>query len=357
MPNLQFSYPAISAQQSDAGRVFSFAASAAEILQFASIERVGRTAEGKLTGFQRPQVTSHIAEIQDYLAQPEAVLPNSIVVAFTRGVEVVSQDKGRAVLKILCDDGPPGYVVDGQQRLTALSKLPQKNFEVFVSAILCDSYEELRRQFILINSTRPLSKSLIHELLPSVDGLPDRLASRSLAAAMTEALNHRPDSSLRGQIQQHSTPKGVISDTAIQRVVMNSLSDGVLRDLRVSPTRLEPGFHMLSEYFGAVQDRFPKAWVNQKPTTSRLIHSAGIIAMGYVMEALHSRHGATTREEFRKRLAPLVDRAAWTEGSWHFADDEVVPWNALQNVPRHVSKLSHFLVAASKPRSKSARAA
>ena len=78
-------------------------------------------------------------------------------------------------------DGPSGLVVDGQQRLTALSQVG-RDFQVFVSALICKDEAELRRQFVLINNTRPLPKSLIYELLPTVDDLPARLSKRSQAA-------------------------------------------------------------------------------------------------------------------------------------------------------------------------------
>src|SRR3546814_12857585 len=97
-----------------------------------------------------------------------------------------------------------------------------KDFQVFVSAVVCADDAELRRQFVLINNTRPLPKSLIYELLPSVDGLPRRLYDRSLAAELTAQLNYQGDSSLNGLIHQHKNPAGIIRDTAIQKVIMNT---------------------------------------------------------------------------------------------------------------------------------------
>src|SRR3546814_2969926 len=64
-----------------------------------------------------------------------------------------------------------------------------------------------------------------------VDGLPRRLSDRSLAAELTAQLNYQGDSSLKGLIHQHTNPAGIIRDTAIQKVIMNSLGDGVMREL------------------------------------------------------------------------------------------------------------------------------
>jgi hypothetical protein len=86
----------------------------------------------------------------------------------------ISPNGGTATAQVEIDssDGTVGFVVDGQQRLSALDGLPDRDFEVFVSGILCENEEELRKQFILINNTRPLPKPLIYELLPTVNGLP-----------------------------------------------------------------------------------------------------------------------------------------------------------------------------------------
>lgn len=169
----QFKYHAISPKQSSFAKVFAFSATAKDIFQFASIDRIARDEDGKLQGFQRPQVANHIREIRAYLAKDNAILPNSVVVAFTDGIGISeSLVNGISELTINVGEKPNGLIVDGQQRLTALSQLPDKNFEVLVSCIVCPSEDELRRQFILINNTRPLPKSLIYELLPTVDGLP-----------------------------------------------------------------------------------------------------------------------------------------------------------------------------------------
>src|SRR3546814_12380537 len=100
-----------------------------------------------------------------------------------------------------------------------------KDFQVFVSAVVCADDAELRRQFVLINNTRPLPQSLIYELLPSVDGLPRRLSDRSLAAELTAPLNYQGASSLTGLIHRPPTPAGILSDTPTQQVIMNTLSD------------------------------------------------------------------------------------------------------------------------------------
>ena len=109
-------FPAVIADQSADHKVVTIAARASEVLQFASIDRVARDAQGELSGFQRPQVAAHIREIQDYLEKPDSVLPNAIVVAFTGDVALDEIGDGIGRLTIDVSKGKPGLVVDGQQR-------------------------------------------------------------------------------------------------------------------------------------------------------------------------------------------------------------------------------------------------
>ena len=54
---------------------------------FATISRIGRTEEHAIKGYQRPEVLSHIADIQQYLESSNPMIPNAIVVAFNRSVK------------------------------------------------------------------------------------------------------------------------------------------------------------------------------------------------------------------------------------------------------------------------------
>lgn len=334
-------YLAVCAQQSSEHKVLTFAAKAADVLRFASIDRIGRNAQGELRGFQRSQVAAHIREIRDYLEKPNAVLPNPIVVAFTDRVSIKQKTDGTAMLTIDVSEGAPGLVVDGQQRLSALSEL-DRDFQVFVSALICRDEAELRRQFVLVNNTRPLPKSLIYELLPTVDGLPPRLSRRATAAEITARLNFE-NTALKGYIKQHTCPEGIIADTAIQKIIMESLANGVMRELIRAPKGVSRCVRLVSAFFEGVKRTFPEAWHGHKPSSSRLLHGAGIQAMGDVLEVLAERGGARTINDFQEGLQCLRGKVAWTEGEWAF-DDEIRRWNALQNVNRDISLLKHYLV-------------
>ncbi len=341
---------AIAAKQSAHARVFTFAATAAEIIATCEITRAGRSSSGKLFGFQRPQVAGHIQEIQDYIKSPRAVLPNSIVVGFFSGAKTMALRNGLTELTISTANGKPGFVIDGQQRLTALLQSGREDFQLFVSCVLCENERDLRQQFILINNTRPLPKSLIYELLPGIKEPPKRLGSRGFASALTQRLNFDDSSSLKGTIVMHTNPDGVIRDTAIQKVIINSAEHGAIREHNNGTTRADFGFELVSNYFQAVKDVFPDAWHKHTPRTSRLVHGAGIVAMGYVMETIYSRSGTPSYRSFVKALEPLRKHVAWTSGKWRFPG-EVVKWDQIENTSRQVQKLTFHLVGLAKKHS------
>jgi len=97
----------------------------------------------------------------------------------------------------------------GNRRFTALSELRGREFRsTRVGIPVRDGGGTARRQFILVNNTRPLPKALVYELLPKVGDLPQRMSNRSQAALVTEALNYKRGSSLKGLDQAADQSKG-----------------------------------------------------------------------------------------------------------------------------------------------------
>lgn len=332
--------PILLLEQSQGTPVVVLSATAPQVHSIARVERADRREDGRIVGFQRPQIQAHIHEIQDYLDDDgDPILPNAIVLGFCGKAEV--QDGS---LVIDAADGAPGWVVDGQQRLTAATRSKRTEFPLLVSAFLCRDTAELHKQFILINSTRPLPRDLIYELMPGVEGLPPRLSDRTAAALLVEALNYREGSPMKGLIRQHTNRAGVIKDTIVQRVLMASLSDGALATWRDDTTQLlGPGYALVANFFSAVRHLFADDWEEQTPKTSRLVHGVGLVALGYVMDALVFDRDAHSRDDFVAGLMPLVGRTAWHQGDWEFSD-QVRRWNTLQNTSADYQLLAMHLV-------------
>src|SRR3546814_4264703 len=96
---------------------------------------------------------------------------------------------------------------------------------------------------------------------------------------------------------------------------MNSLGDGVIRELIRRNNGRDECCALVSEFYRAVQDVFRSEWKGHTPKTSRLVHGAGIVALGYVMEVLALLDGARRWEEFAKGLGCLPGRTAWASRS------------------------------------------
>ena len=350
MSKLEFS--CLVAKQAEGSTVVSFVANAEQISQIARITRVGRNENRELFGFQRSQIGNHINEIQEYLETDDAVLPNAIILAFTDGATFSPNDDGRTgTLSIEVREQKAGLIVDGQQRFSALRLLDSKNFEVFVSAIICRNEDELQKQFILINNTKPLPKELIYELLPTVDGLPPRLSARSFASSMTQDLNFQSGGVFEGLIKIHTNPNGVFTATALHKVIMNSKSNGALRDIYRS--KHDQGcLDLVNDFYSAVRVVFEDDWYKkddagrvvglQTPRSSRLVHSAGITALGHIMDAAFALRGAETVGQFIDVLNILKPGCAWSSGSWNF-QPHPKQWSEVQNTTRDIAQLREYL--------------
>jgi DGQHR domain-containing protein len=210
---------------------------------------------------------------------------------------------------------------------------------------------EQRAQFIRVNATKPLPKSLIYELLPATEGpLPTALMRRQLPSRIVERLNFDLDSPLRGMIQTPTSPDGLVKDNSILKVLESSISDGALYDYRDPATGdgdVDAMASLLKNYWTAVRETFPEAW-GLPPRKSRLMHGAGIVALGYVMDAMASPKidpKSTTVSHFESGLQRLAPSCHWTSGEWDFGGGQTRKWNGIQNTSQDVHLLTSYLVS------------
>jgi DGQHR domain-containing protein len=362
-PPEELRVPALRMRQGRDRMLYAFAIDGKRVKEFAAVSRLGRDEGRRVVGYQRPEVVSHIAEIRAYLETENPMLPSAVVIAFDPTVrfEPHSQEgaaagpsiPGNLVIPIPADAATrkPGWIVDGQQRLAAVreANLPD-GFPVWVVGFLAASDAEQREQFILVNNTKPLPKGLVYELLPATDTrLPTALDKRRFPVTLLNRLNLDEDSPLRGLVKTPTMPEGLIKDNSLIKVIENSLTDGILYRLRVQGDEADADamLRVLKAYWGAVAAVFPEAW-RRKPRESRLLHGAGVVALGFVMDAISDRvreSGIPVADQFRADLMAIRPVCRWTEGHWEFGPNALRKWNEVQNTPKDIQVLANYLLA------------
>lgn len=347
--------------------LYLFVLAAEEVSQIADVARISRDDIGRLIGYQRPEKRSHVKQILDYLDSGQVLFPNGIILALPPTVRFRSS-RGPGTSDGLCIAGSleiplpqpgepkPAWIVDGQQRSMALAKTSNKRLPVPVAGFVADDIEVQREQFLRVNTVQPLPSGLVDELLPEVSTAPSaRLSARKLPSALVDMLNQDPESPFKGIIRRPSAGESpsrnlVVTDTGLARALEESLESpaGALfpyRNIATSTTDTEGIRRLLLAYWNGVREVFPEAWA-LPPTKSRLMHGVGIRSMGRLMDRvmpnIDLRTGDPTRQ-VAQQLDKIRDLCHWTSGTW---PELGLPWNELQNTPRHISSLSNYLIRA-----------
>ena len=353
--------PALEVRQGSGRVLYSFAVDGKVVPRFATVSRIRRTDKGNLAGYQRPEVLSHIEEIRTYLESDAPMIPNAVVIAFNSSVKFRAGSGpkssysrvGEIIIPLDEEAAPeslPGFIVDGQQRLAAIREADVESFPICVSAFITDEIREQREQFILVNSTKPLPKGLIYELLPGTEAtLHSLLERRRLPAALLAQLNRSDASPLQGMIRTPTNPNGVIKDNSILKMLEHSLSDGALYRIRQGirdDADFEPMLEVLFNFWGAVRRVFEEDW-GLPPKRSRLLHGAGVVSLGFLMDAIADRYrskGTPSVARFAKDLAPLEEICRWSTGYWEFGPGQQRKWNEIQNMSKDIQLLSNYLL-------------
>jgi DGQHR domain-containing protein len=346
--------------------LYVFALAAEEVDRVADVARISRDEAGRLIGYQRPEKKQHVKQILEYLDGDEVLFPNGLILALPSNVRFKSSP-GPASSDGLCTSGTieiplpdspdaprPAWIVDGQQRSLALARTRNSRLAVTVAGFVAEDLDTQRDQFLRVNTVSPLPTNLVSELLPEVGtALPTKLSARKLPAALVEALSQDKDSPFLGLIRRASTgpeqkSETVVADNSLVLAIQESLNlpSGVFspyKNLANGTVDTATIRTILVTYWTAVRDTFPDAW-GRPATESRLMHGVGIRSMGRLMDRVmvninpSSPHAV---EHARTELELIAPFCRWTDGSW---PDLNIPWNELQNNPRHISTLSNFLL-------------
>ena len=356
--------PAIEFRQ-NGNRLYTFIINGKKIPLFASIARIKRGEHHELAGYQRPQVISHIGEIRRYLESPNSMIPNAIVIAFDERVKftrvsTTNSDGGFGHVEIPIDSDvhdadKVGWIVDGQQRISAIQDADLESFPMCVVGFVAEDERAQREHFIRVNSAKPLPKDLIDELIPETDALLDTgKERRKFPLFLRNRLNQDASSPFFGKIKTPTMPGGYIASSSILRMLDNSLSNGVLfRHRRIAFDDVQTMLQILFNYWTAVSSLFPEAW-KMPPVKSRLTHGAGIISLGLIMDAICDRLAETpvpTVDHFSTEITKIAPVCAWIAGEWDFGGGVRRKWNDLQNVPHDIELLAQHLLSRYQSRS------
>ncbi|GFO65894.1 DGQHR domain-containing protein [Geomonas paludis] len=346
--------------------VFMFFCPGEDVLKIADISRICRDESEKLEGFQRKEIKNHVNGIVEYLDKGHVLFPNAIILAFSKEIEFKQArgknpdgvtdiaDIGTLIVPIRAEGHRAAWIVDGQQRSIALTKSKSSGIPVPVVAFIAPDLETQRSQFILVNKAKPLPTRLINELLPEVDThLPKDLSVKKIPSELCNLLNADPGSPFYRLIERESlkTPEahsdGIVNDTAVIEVIKKSLGTplGALAQYKAwgSDSADTTGMYQtLVIFWRAVKEVFPDAW-GVPPAQSRLMHGAGIKAMGVLMDKIMGRITvrSDSSQEIKAALQAIAPNCAWTKGTWEGLG---MRWNEIQNVTSHIKILSDYLV-------------
>ena len=357
---------ALHTTQGDGVDVYAFFIKGGDIVKVADISRVERDESDSLKGFQRPEIRSHVKGIVDYLNQGNVLFPNAIILAMSPQVRFVASrgtrptgDEGIAqggtlTIPIYQVGKRVAWIVDGQQRSLALAQVGNREVAVPVVGFVSDSLVVQREQFILVNKAKPLPTRLINELLPETGSivLPRDLSTRKVPSEICNLLNRDPASPFHKLIKRISAPNApgaVITDTAVITMIRNSITNplGALSPYKSSGGEgadVESMYRLLVSFWAAVKVVFPDAW-GKDPRQSRLMHSAGIEAMGVLMDKIYARLSGSDEDSkvVQRELKKVAPACRWTKGTWESLG---MAWNEIQNTPRDIKKLQDALVRA-----------
>jgi DGQHR domain-containing protein len=343
--------------------LYTFFLPGAKVLEVADICRLSRSKDG-LDGFQRQAIQRHIQGMVQYLDSGRVLFPNAILLALSPRVSF-SRSRGpmpeglieageAGVLKLPrpSDGSKCAWIVDGQQRSTALARANDRDLPVPVVAFVSDDLQVHREQFILVNKARPLPKRLVDELLPEVDAthLPADMVMRQIPSALVERLDADSASPFFGLIRRTTTlkePKRVVTDSALVRTFQRQIYQplGALASFRsLDGTSTNPSsmFETVVLFWAAVKEAFPDAW-GLPPEKSRLTHSAGIESMGALMDYLMPRAAQQDDPQayLSKTLRCVAPGCAWTSGAW---PDLNCAWNEIESTSRDIRRLTDQLI-------------
>lgn len=183
--------------------------------------------------YQRILDYARVKEIARYLGEPNAFLPNSLILATAEEVEVALVEEGRK-LKVTWDDAQgelPFNIIDGQHRVEGVKLFAKNNadsfdvFDVSVTVLVDVPFYVQAELFAVINGRQKrVPRSRIYDLLgympisdPSVrkQAFSGEMALDRFCHYVVRVLNTSSKSPLCGRVKMRGTGEGVVTQGAL----------------------------------------------------------------------------------------------------------------------------------------------
>ena len=334
---------AIRIEQHPKHPLYLFTLTASELLRVADVSRVSRDPAGELLGYQRPEVKRHVRRHRRVPQRRQVLFPNSIILALVLERPFSSSPRpGGATTAwprpARCEiplpsraRRSPAWIVDGQQRALALSKckrqrLPRPGQRLRGRRGGAAARPVPARQQHQAPAARPhhrVAARGLHARCPATwrpgrrpAALCDLLnRTRSRRSRASSAAPRDAGARKRGRRDRHRRGEDARGEPLVPSRLPVPLPqhrhgrDGLRRICA----------ELLVAYWSAVRDVFPEAW-GRPPTESRLMHGAGIRAMGRLMDKVMGSidlHGARAPPAGRGANWPASRPICrWTDGHW-----------------------------------------
>jgi DGQHR domain-containing protein len=235
------------------------------------IAYVSRRDQDNPLGYQRYISEKRLKEVGEYIKKPKATFPNSIIVNLdptkVRFEPSASGDRGTMIIP---KSTGVAWIIDGQHRLYGFERSDGKEFDLLVAAFLGLTPRDQATIFKVINSTQKgVSPSLIYDL---IDLTKDAEYLDQRAHEIVKALNTDDDSPWKEQIKMLGVGRGMISQAAFVVELKKLLQDTIFKEYDASDQ-----IKLLKDYFKAVKELFPEAWLSKKHVLCKTLGVAAIL--------------------------------------------------------------------------------
>lgn len=303
--------------------------SAAEVIQYVSILRRGITEEEQ-KHVQRKLAENRQREIADYISDPDATFPTSIIVSVHEDVVTVDKRRGKLLFEF---DDKLGEVLDGQHRLEGLHLAMDEgagkrvgDFELPVVFMLNLSPDDKAYVFSVINSKQTkVPSSLIFDLF----GMQTSRSPRKTCHEVAQSLNSKEGSPFYRGVKMLGNKiydSEYLTQGAFAKYLLKLISKTPDVDERLEKAkeplpedrdlpfrefyrRREDGIiaKVMENYFGAISEVFAEEW-SGSPQAYLLRKTAGYSALITVLNNIWLTEIGPKGKATRAAFLPIARR-------------------------------------------------